>query len=105
MKQLHRQFCLITVAFIFVHQLIMANYLGQVAATFLTSRQQERLGYNVHAAGDMNGDGIDDFMIGTFHYNVGGWDRGAVYLFFGKPFKKVGETLFFFHFSPCQGAM
>lgn len=54
-------------------------------STFFTYYQQERLGYCLSSGGDINNDGYDDFLIGTFHFNIGGWDRGAVYVKLGGP--------------------
>ncbi|MDZ7377318.1 MAG: integrin alpha, partial [candidate division KSB1 bacterium] len=52
-------------------------------ASFYGREYIERIGYAVAGAGDVNGDGFDDFLIGTFHNAVMGADAGAVYLFLG----------------------
>ena len=39
------------------------------------------LGYSVSRAGDVNGDGIDDLVIGAYGYNS---SKGAAYVIFGK---------------------
>jgi len=57
----------------------------KVSATFLGTRSWERVGYSLMSAGDVNNDGFDDFLVGSFHYNAGGWDRGVVYLLLGRP--------------------
>lgn len=54
-------------------------------ATYMGTVANERIGYAMNPAGDINNDGLDDWVMGTFHYNVGGWDRGAVYIGLGKP--------------------
>ncbi len=41
-------------------------------------------GRSVSAAGDVNGDGFDDLIIGAFRADEGGTDRGAGYVIFGK---------------------
>lgn len=41
-------------------------------------------GSSVSSAGDINGDGIDDLLIGAF--NAGANDKGAAYVVFGKSF-------------------
>ena len=40
-----------------------------------------KAGFKIAAAGDLNGDHIDDFLIGDFGYEV---SRGKVYIIFGK---------------------
>ena len=42
------------------------------------------LGYAVSSGGDVNGDGIDDFLIGMPGYDNGVTNRGAVYLVYGR---------------------
>ncbi|WP_330083294.1 Ig-like domain-containing protein [Methylocystis iwaonis] len=41
------------------------------------------LGYDVRGAGDVNGDGVDDFLIGAPGIDAGGTDSGSVYLVYG----------------------
>lgn len=53
-------------------------------ATFSGKHYIERIGYALCGAGDVNGDGFDDFLIGTFHNAVMGSDAGAAYLFLGR---------------------
>ena len=44
----------------------------------------DAFGFYVAGAGDMNGDGVRDFVIGAPRHNVAGFDqRGAAYVFFG----------------------
>ncbi|MCK5252364.1 MAG: FG-GAP repeat protein, partial [Thermoplasmata archaeon] len=40
---------------------------------------------SVSSAGDVNGDGYDDFLIASHWNNDGGENTGQTYLFFGKP--------------------
>ena len=44
-----------------------------------------RFGASVAAAGDMNGDGYDDFLVGMPFYSINNEKQGAVFLFFGGP--------------------
>lgn len=46
---------------------------------------QDRLGMGVGAAGDVNGDGYDDLLVGAYSANAGGDDAGRVLLFLGGP--------------------
>ncbi len=41
-------------------------------------------GYSVSNAGDVNGDGIDDIIVGASHGNHGGGNVGEAYVIFGK---------------------
>jgi Ca2+-binding RTX toxin-like protein len=43
----------------------------------------DNLGYSVAAAGDMNGDGIDDFVVGAVGADPHGSSSGAAYVVFG----------------------
>ncbi len=60
------------------------------SASFYGKEYNERIGYALAGAGDVNGDGFDDFMIGTFHNSVIGSDAGAVYLFLGHTYLRWG---------------
>ncbi|MBN2092687.1 FG-GAP repeat protein, partial [candidate division KSB1 bacterium] len=53
-------------------------------ASFLGTHVAERIGYALSGGGDVNGDGFDDFLIGTFHNHTYGYDCGAVYLILGQ---------------------
>lgn len=53
-------------------------------ASFICKNKDERLGYSISGAGDVNGDGYDDFMIAAYHNYVHGWNSGGVYLLLGQ---------------------
>ena len=42
------------------------------------------LGYSVSSAGDVNGDGIDDLIVGAYYGDDGGSDAGEAYVIFGS---------------------
>src|SRR5258708_2904876 len=44
----------------------------------------DRSGYSVSTAGDVNGDGFADLIIGAYKADETGTDRGASYVVFGK---------------------
>ncbi|MDI6851962.1 MAG: hypothetical protein QMD82_08550, partial [bacterium] len=41
-------------------------------------------GFSVACAGDVNGDGYDDLIIGSNHYQIEGKNRGAAFLYYGS---------------------
>ena len=43
----------------------------------------DRSAFSVRGAGDVNGDGVDDFMISTIHDDDGGVSAGAAWIIFG----------------------
>ncbi|MEZ4648186.1 MAG: FG-GAP-like repeat-containing protein [Candidatus Eisenbacteria bacterium] len=45
----------------------------------------EAFGFGVTPAGDVNGDGYDDFVIGSAYYDLNGADRGRVRAYYGSP--------------------
>ncbi len=62
------------------------SYAGQLSpvASFWGPEEDWRLGYFLSQAGDVNGDGYDDFMIGAYHDCTHGFNAGVVYLFLGR---------------------
>ncbi|MBN1352358.1 FG-GAP repeat protein [candidate division KSB1 bacterium] len=54
-------------------------------ASIMCKVQEERVAYAMSGGGDVNGDGFDDFLLGTFHNKKYGYDAGAAYLFLGRP--------------------
>ncbi len=57
----------------------LGNLNGQNGVTFTGVNSNDNSGNFVSAAGDVNGDGIDDLLIGAPRYPTG----GASYLVFG----------------------
>lgn len=53
-------------------------------ASFLGTHPAERIGYALGGGGDVNGDGLADFLVGTFHHQTFGQDAGAAYLVLGQ---------------------
>jgi hypothetical protein len=54
------------------------------ALTFTGAADSDHLGYAVAGAGDVNGDGYADLLIGALSADAGGNDRGQVYLYLGS---------------------
>ncbi|MGA1847985.1 MAG: integrin alpha, partial [Thermoplasmatota archaeon] len=57
----------------------MDTNLSKADASFLGVNSEENSGYSVSSAGDVNGDGYDDILIGAYKYNA-----GQSYLILGK---------------------
>ena len=53
-------------------------------ATFNGIVDEDWSGYSVSSAGDVNGDGFDDLLIGAYRANAGGTNRGESYLVYGQ---------------------
>jgi len=60
------------------------------SASFLGEFYYERVGYYMENAGDVNDDGFEDFLIGTFHNRENGYDAGAAYLILGDSLNEWG---------------
>ncbi len=59
--------------------------LAQANDSFIGKNKGDWAGYSVSGAGDVNGDGLDDFLIGAPNSDVNGMNNsGQVYLFLGK---------------------
>ena len=54
------------------------------AWTYAGSQPAEELGYSVASAGDVNGDGYDDILVGAPKFDNGHSDEGVAYLFLGS---------------------
>jgi hypothetical protein len=58
--------------------------LTTVDASFMGEYANDNAGYSINSAGDVNGDGFDDFLISAHQSDHGGIDTGQIYLIFGK---------------------
>jgi hypothetical protein len=50
---------------------------------FTGAAANDQFGYSVASAGDVNGDGYSDVIVGAYHNDAGGIDAGRAYIFFG----------------------
>ena len=57
---------------------------GSADAVLVGEASYDRLGGSMSAAGDVNGDGFDDFILGAAANGEGGYNAGAAYVIFGK---------------------
>ena len=62
----------------------MDTDLSAADASFIGEDAEDRSGISVSGAGDVNGDGYDDFLIGAYGDEDGGSDAGQTYLILGK---------------------
>jgi hypothetical protein len=58
--------------------------LSQSETSFTGEGADDLSGWSVAAAGDVNGDGLGDFLIGAPYQGESGTNAGQVYLFFGR---------------------
>jgi hypothetical protein len=62
-------------------------YCGQTSTvlwTFTGEAAEDRLGYSVSGAGDVNDDGHDDLIVGAPEHDAGGTNAGRAYVFSGE---------------------
>ena len=62
----------------------MDTDLSSVDASFWGEDSDDLSGYSVSGAGDVNGDGYDDILIGAYINDDGGQSAGQTYLILGK---------------------
>jgi len=58
--------------------------LANAPVSYVGESKEDNAGFSVSGAGDVNGDGLDDFVIGARNNSQGGDGAGKVYLIFGK---------------------
>jgi hypothetical protein len=56
-----------------------------VASTLQANQGGAEFGYSVRAAGDVNGDGYADAIVGAPFFDAGDTDEGAAFVFYGNP--------------------
>lgn len=62
----------------------LASLASSDGFTITGGAESDRAGYSVSDAGDVNGDGIDDFIVGVFGLDTGGYGAGGAYVIYGK---------------------
>lgn len=62
----------------------LANLSAEDGFAIVAPTSNYQLGLSVSAVTDVNGDGIDDMMIGAFQSDGGGQDSGGAYILYGK---------------------
>ena len=62
-----------------------ASLAGASTASFVGEAADDEAGVSLAGGGDVNGDGLDDLLIGAMRNGEGGPDAGQVYLIFGSP--------------------
>ncbi len=67
-------------------------YLGSASGTDTTpvatlepDQASAYFGFSVASAGDVNGDGFDDIIVGSYYYDNGQTNEGAAFLYHGSP--------------------
>lgn len=64
----------------------MPDGINQIPAHLLEADQSDAgFGTSVSAAGDINGDGFGDIIVGAMHYNGGQNEEGAAFVYLGSP--------------------
>ncbi|MBF0108190.1 MAG: FG-GAP repeat protein [Magnetococcales bacterium] len=69
----------------FVSQMDLSTLDGSNGFRLDGNAAGDQSGFPVNIAGDVNGDGFDDLIVGAFLADPGGSDSGASYIIFGKP--------------------
>ena len=67
--------------------------LGSADITFVGEDENHRLGHAIGAAGDMDGDGVGDLLMGAYGHAHFGMDTGKLYIIPGNTITGPGERL------------
>jgi hypothetical protein len=62
---------------------VYSGQMGTLMRTFTAQAANDRFGFSVAGAGDVNGDGYADLMVGARDNDAGGQDAGRVYVYSG----------------------
>jgi len=70
-------------AYLFLGPLTTSIDTSKAVATISAEAFGDNLGFSVASAGDVNGDGFDDILVGARSNDTNGTQSGRVYLFYG----------------------
>jgi flavodoxin len=59
---------------------------------FENDQANARMGYGASGAGDVNGDGFGDVVVGSYNYDCGQKNEGAAFVFLGSDLTTTGRT-------------
>ena len=79
-------FSILITPFIYIIPLIESTSSLSNTTTIISDNQNDYFGWNLSTAGDVNGDGFADIIIGAPHNDSNGVDSGAAYIFYGNSF-------------------
>jgi MYXO-CTERM domain-containing protein len=65
--------------------------LSSANASFVAEDDQAQTGYGLGGGGDVNGDGLDDFLVSAYGFDVDEHRHGLVGLYFGDPAAPWGQ--------------
>ena len=81
---------------------------GALLHTFTGEAAEDRFGYSVSGAGDVNNDGFDDLIVGANYNNAGGARAGRAYVYSGQSgallYTFTGETAYDLFGESVSGA-
>jgi hypothetical protein len=71
---------------------VYSGQTGDMIYAFTGEAAGDYFGYSVASAGDVNGDGFDDLIVGAYRNDAGGYWAGRAYVFSGQ----TGDTIYIF---------